>query len=74
MAQSCAQIQSRPSRSHSGNLLPIMVKAIQELKTENEALRATITEQVKIQVEKALADRGKKETESKKVTLNDTKD
>ena len=63
-----------------GNLLPIMVKAIQELKTENDALkkevgtlRASIIEQVKKEVKAALLKAVQQEDAPTKVSLNDTK-
>ena len=57
-------LKSNPNRLEAtpGNLLPIMVKAIQELKTENDALkgelrslRASIAEEVKKEIRAELA-------------------
>jgi len=62
-----------------GNLLPIMVKAIQELKTENEALRnelvivrGSIGEQIKKEVRAILPKIDQQEEAKAKVSLNET--
>ena len=56
-------LKSNPDRLEAtpGNLLPIMVKAIQELKKENDGLReeinvlrGSIAEKVKVEVERAM--------------------
>ena len=75
-------LKSNPERleATSGNLLPVMVKAIQELKNENDelknelvALRASIAEQVKKEVKAAFLKAVQEEAATTKVSLNDTK-
>lgn len=75
-------LKSNPERLEAtpGNLLPVMVKAIQELKNENDvlknelvALRASIAEQVKKEVKAALLKAVQQEDTTTKVSLNDTR-
>jgi hypothetical protein len=70
-------LKSNPNRLEAtpGNLLPIMVKAIQDLKAENDALkkqmelmRASIAQQVRDEVRKAIT-----KNEGTKVSLNNMK-
>lgn len=74
-------LKSNPNRLEAtpGNLLPIMVKAIQELKAENDALkseivvlRSSIPEQIKKEVQAALL-KTNGEDKTAKVTLNEQK-
>jgi hypothetical protein len=76
-------LKSNPDRLEAtpGNLLPIMVKAIQELKAENGALkaevvnlRASIAEEVKKEVRTVLLKAVQQEVAKTKVSLNQTKD
>ena len=75
-------LKSNPDRLEAtpGNLLPIMVKAIQELKKENNALRnelvalrASIVEQVKNEVRSVLLKAVQTDDKSARVSLNETK-
>ncbi|HEY6953362.1 MAG TPA: tail fiber domain-containing protein [Bacteroidota bacterium] len=70
-------LKTNPERLEAtpGNLLPVMVKAIQELKTENDALkneiavlRSSLNKQVKEEVRKAF-----RANEDSKVSLNERK-
>lgn len=74
-------LKSNPDRLEAtpGNLLPIMVKAIQELKTENDALKnelatlcTSIDEQVKKEVKSALLKAVQQDDATAKVSLKDT--
>jgi hypothetical protein len=75
-------LKSNPDRLEAtpGNLLPIMVKAIQELKIRNEALRnelvtlrGSIAEQVKKEVRAVLLKAFQPEDKPARVSLNETK-
>jgi hypothetical protein len=74
-------LKSNPDRLEAtpGNLIPIMVKAIQELKTENDALknevvtlRSTISEEVKKEVRTVLLKAAQQDDAKTKVSLNET--
>jgi hypothetical protein len=75
-------LKSNPVRLEAtpGNLLPIMVKAIQELKSETDALknevvnlRASIAEQIKKEVKIAMLKAVQQEDVKTKLSLNETK-
>ena len=76
-------LKSNPNRLEAtpGNLLPIMVKAIQELKTENDALKAevrtlrtSIAEQVRKEVKALLTKAIQNNEASTAVTLGESTD
>ena len=73
-------LKSNPERLEAtpGNLLPVIVKSIQELKAENDSLkseisqlRASITEQVRKELRTALQRAIQPESEAVKLSLND---